>query len=62
MPKTVKLNSWEQEELKKQTEIINIELEKKRQPKIKESELVHKILKEKIRKSKVDGNGSIIIE
>lgn len=62
MPKTIKLNSWEQEELERQANLINKELEQKRQPTIKESELVHKILKEKIRKCKVDDNGSIIIE
>lgn len=62
MPKTVKLNKWEQEELTRQTNEINKKLEEKRQPEIQESQLVHKILKEKIRKCKVDDNGSIIIE
>lgn len=62
MPTNVKLNKWEQRELKRQTDEINGELRKKRQPEIQESELVHKILREKIRKCKVNENGSIIIE
>lgn len=62
MPTNVKLNKWEQEELTRQKELLNKELEEKRQPAIQESDLVHKILKEKIRKCKVDSEGRIIIE
>lgn len=62
MPTNVKLNKWEQSELAKQKDKLNKELEEKRQPTIQESDLIHKILKEKIRKCKVDAEGRIIIE
>ena len=59
---TVRLNDWEQEEIRKKAVEINKKLiEKNKQP-IRDSQLVHEILEQCIKRIEVTKSGDIIIE
>jgi len=62
MAMTIRLNDWEQEEIRKKAVEINKKLiEKSKQP-IRDSQLVHKILEQCIKKVEVTKSGEIVIE
>lgn len=62
MAMTIRLNDWEQEEIRKKAVEINKKLiEKSKQP-IRDSQLVHEILEQCIKKVEVTKSGEIVIE
>lgn len=61
MVMNVRLNDWEQEEIRKKAVEINKKLiEKGKQP-IRDSRLVHEILEQCIKRAEVTASGDIIV-
>lgn len=62
MAMTVRLNEWEQEEIRKKAVEINKKLIGKGKQPIRDSQLVHEILQKCIKKVEVTESGEIIVE
>ncbi len=58
----LRLNKFEQEAIRRKSIEINKKLVEKGKAPLKESELLHKILKKAIKKTKLDENSEITIE
>ncbi len=61
MAKSVRLNEWEQEELRKKAVEVNQKLIKIGKQPLRDSELVHEILKQTIGLVEVSTKGELII-
>ena len=61
MAMTVRLNDWEQDEIRKKAVEINRELIKKGKQPIRDSQLVHEILEQCIQRAEVTINGVIVV-
>ena len=62
MAMTVRLNDWEQEEIRKKAVEVNKKLIAKAKQPIRDSQLVHKILEQCIKRVEITESGEIIIE
>ena len=61
MAMTVRLNDWEQEEIRKKAVEINKKLIKEGKQPVRDSQLVHQILEQCIKRIEVTESGEVIV-